>query len=131
VDVATLTPEKMRAFVTAITGSISSSPYSSAEMLQEYVQRGFPDLPEKVVRAIDQQVAHRQSLEKTVTQNQERRENRAQWGAQILSVLGLSGSLLAGYVGVPPAICIVAIVVSIGGPNAATIVARVLDRLRP
>ncbi len=72
VDVANLTPEKMRALVRTISGSISSSPHSSAEMLQEYVQRGFPDLPEKVVRAIDQQVAHRQSLEKVVTQNQEK-----------------------------------------------------------
>jgi hypothetical protein len=97
-------------------------------MLQEYVNAGLSELVPKIIESIDRQVAHRQALEETCTLRSERREDRAQIGAQVLSVLGLLASLYAGYKGVSSWVCGIGIVVSIGGPNAATIVGRFLDK---
>lgn len=128
VDVARMSAAQVQEVAVALSRSMSASPYSSAEMMQEYRDRGFPDLPDKIVRSIDLQTAHRQGLESLVTKGGERRKDRAQWGAQAVAVTGLVGALVAGYLGVPSAVRVAAIVVAIGGPNAATILGRVLDR---
>jgi len=120
--------EEFRAIVQRRTMSISSSPYTSPEMLEEYVKRGFPDMPAMVIQAIDRQVAHRQSLERLETERSERRQDRAQTGAQVIGILGLLASLFAAWFGVSPWVCGIGIIVSIGGPNAATVVGRVMDR---
>lgn len=128
VDVAKLSPQKMQALVMAMTQSTSASPYSSAEMLQEYRDRGFPEIADKVILTIDQQIAHRQQLEVFATQQREYRENRAQWGALLIAIAGTGGALFAGYVGVSSYVCGICIVVSVGGPSTATVAARLLDR---
>ena len=120
----------MQAFVAKITSSRSASPYSSAGMLEEYVNRGFPNLPEKIIQAIDQQVAHRQELERFITISREKRENRAQLGAIAIGVLGLLLASFCGYLGVSSLVCGTIAVAAIGGPNAATILARWMDRMR-
>ena len=46
-----------------------------------------------------------------------------------LGRIGTLGALTAAYMGVPSLVCIVVVVVAVGGPNAATIVGRLLDRV--
>lgn len=121
-------PQDMLALVHSMTRSMSASPYTSPEMLGEYRDKGFPELVDKIINTIDQQNVHRQSLETIQTKGAEARENRGQLGAQIIAGTGLIGALIGGHFGVPTWICVVVVVVSIGGPNTATIVARFLDR---
>ena len=111
VDVRSIDPEQMQAAVRTFSRSMSTSPYTSAEMLAEYRDRGFPDLPDRVIEAIDRQVAHRQALEVATSARHQARLDRAQLGAQVVAVLGLTGSL------------------SIEGPNTATVASRLIDRM--
>ena len=121
-------PERLRAVI-EMAASVSASPYPSADMLAAYVANGLPELVDKVVGTINQQVAHRQSLERLRAEGVERRQGRAQWGAVILGVIGTLGALGGAYLSVPPLVCIVVAIVAVGGPNAATIVGRILDRV--
>src|SRR4051812_45248562 len=73
-------PEQIRRAV-RMAMSISSSPYPSADMLAEYRDKGFPELPDKVIATIDQQTQHRQSLERAQVEGAQGRLNRAQYGA--------------------------------------------------
>jgi hypothetical protein len=98
-------------------------------MLAGYVERGLPDLVAKTISTIDEQIAHRQRLERQREEGSRTRRNLAQLGALILGVFGTLGALMAGYYGVPSSICIAVVVMSVGGPNAATVVARLLDRV--
>ena len=75
VDV-TKDPERLRAVV-EMAASISASPYPSADMLAAYVDKGFPNLVDKVVGTIDQQRTHRQELERLRAGGIERRQGRA------------------------------------------------------
>lgn len=125
--IASEDPARLLAFFETVT-SVSASPYPSARMLAQYVEQGMPDLVAKIVATIDEQVAHRQRLERQREAGSQNRQNLAQLGAFALGVVGTAGALVAGYFGVPPVICIVAVVMSVGGPNAATVVARLIDR---
>jgi hypothetical protein len=126
VDVTQDTDE-VRALILQRTMSISHSPYSSPAMLDEYVKRGFPEMPAKIVDATDGQTKHRQDLERLVTERTQRRQDRAQLGSQIIGIIGVVLSLLAGWYNVPASICVTGIIVSIGGPNAATVIGRLMD----
>ncbi len=55
--------DMFQAAVFAQNSSMSASPYTSAEMLQAYVNAGLSDLVPRIVESIDQQAAHRQRLE--------------------------------------------------------------------
>jgi uncharacterized membrane protein len=124
-------PAVLRAVAAAhLTTSISASPFPSPQMLKEYVEAGFADLPDRIIGTIDRQTQHRQALERQVTEGSERRQNSAQRAAQILGLAGLLASLTAGYLQVPAWICIAGILVSIGGPNAATVIARFVDKAK-
>jgi len=127
-DVTKQGSDMFQASVFAQNSSMSASPYTSAEMLQAYVNAGLSDLVPRIVESIDQQAAHRQRLEETCTLRGERREDRAQAGALVLAIIGLLGSLYAAYMGVSAWVCGIGIIVSIGGPNAATVLGRILDR---
>ena len=41
----------------------------------------------------------------------------------------IGGALVAGYFGVPVTVCAVVAILGVGGPNAATVIGRVLDRV--
>jgi hypothetical protein len=107
---------------------MSASPYTSAEMLGEYRDAGFPELVDKVIEAIDHENLHRQEMERLVVHSEQARLNRAQFGAQGIAAAGVIGALLGGHFGVPTSICIAVAMISVGGPPAATIAARLLDR---
>lgn len=128
VDVTKESPERVRELI-AMRASISSSPYPSPEMLAEYAARGFPDLVPKIISVIDTQRQHRQEHEKKRTDGSETRLNRSQMSATTLGFFGLAGALVGGYFHVPTWICIVVALISVGGPNAATVISRIVDRM--
>lgn len=127
-DITKKKPAEVQAFVQVLSRSMSSSPYTSAAMLEDYVKRGFPDLPGRVLEAIDIQRDHRIALEQATTSGSERRRNRSQIFAQVLGCGSVIGALIGGYYQVPTTICIAVVVVGVGGPNAATILGRVMDK---
>ena len=127
-DISKQNPESIQQIVQILSASMSRSPYTSAEMLEDYVRRGFPDIPAKVIKSIDKQREHRQELEKSTTAGSEKRQNRAQLAAQVLSFSSVAGALIGGFYGVPPSICAVVVIVGVGGPNAATVLSRVVDK---
>lgn len=110
-------------------GALPPNPYPPADVLAEYAAKGLPHLADRIVEAIDQEFAHRRQLERASADGDERRKGFAQWGAIALGMLGTLGALGAAYMGVPASVCVVVVVVSVGGPNAATIVGRLLDRI--
>ena len=121
------TPEKA-ARVIALTASISRSPFPSPDMLKAYddYRQGTGA---EVMEWIKDQTKHRQKLEIKRTEGSERRLDRAQNYALIVALFGL---VVAGAISYWNgwAAAVVAIV-SVGGPGAATVLARVLDRLDP
>ena len=129
VDLSKVSPDQMKLLAQTLKASVSSSPYTSGEMLAEYRDAGFPEIVNRALDSIDQQRDHRQNLEISITNRSEARKDRSQTGAQVSAILGLIGALIAGYFKVPSWICIVAIIFAIGGPNAATIAARMMDRV--
>jgi len=87
-----------------------------------------PDLVARVLERIDAETDHRRRLELKLVAWNERRLDLAQIMAFMVAISGTVGAFVAGYLGVPSLVCVAAIVFCIGGPNAATILARVLDR---
>lgn len=130
VDLSIAPPDEVRAMVQLFRASmsVSSSPYTSGNMLKEYVDAGLPHVAEKAIVSIDQQRDHRQKLEELVTRRSEDRKDKGQLGAQVIAVLGVVGALVAAYFGVSSWVCFVVVIVAIGGPNAATIAARFIDK---
>ena len=128
INVSTERPDKVMAVIGSITRSMSSSPYTSAEMLREYRDGGFPDLVDKVIQTIDTENHHRQELESFVVTSEQGRLNRAQIGSQVIAGGGIVGALVGGHYGVPTYICVAVAIVAVGGPPVATIAARLLDR---
>lgn len=122
--------------VSLITGSISRSPYSSADMLKQYVDAGMPEVKNRALDAIDEERRHRirmderqMALHETAVQATIKQQQAGQTGAWVISGVGILASILAGYIGLSIWICITIIVVAVGGPPAATTIARVLDRI--
>jgi uncharacterized membrane protein len=103
------------------------SPYPPADVLATCVAIE-PDLVARALERIDAETDHRRRIELKLVARNECRLDLAQIMAFVVALSGTVGALVAGYLGVPSAVCIAAIVFCIGGPNAATVLARVLDR---
>lgn len=145
IDLVGLTPERLSARMTA-TVSTSSSPYTSAEMLEEYVSRGMADVRDRVLDTIDeerrwrharmeQDQAHVQAvemeeaaLERTKVNEAHFQQRRSQMLAFSVAVLGILGSAAGAYFKLPTSFCISLALICVGGPAAATVVARFTDR---
>jgi len=127
INVSTDNPDRIMAVMGSMTRSRSVSPYTSADMLQEYKDKGFPWLVDKVVETIDAENSHRQKMESILVDREQNRLDRAQYGALIIAVLGVAGCLIAGYLGVPKSICIAVALLAIGGPSGANIASRLVD----
>lgn len=121
-------PESRRAaFVGPTPSDFAPSPYPPADVLATYVAIE-PDLVARVLERIDAETDHRRRIELKLVSRNERRLDLAQIMAFVVALSGTFGAFAAAHIGVPSAVCIAAIVFCIGGPNAATILARVLDR---
>jgi hypothetical protein len=111
--------------VAAITASLSRSPYPSAEMLREYREIGVMD---QVLEHINAQALHRQSLEVLKTKGSERRQYLGQTGAFLVGLVGIALAVAGSIYGANTWVCAVVAVAAVGGPKAAPVLSRVLDR---
>jgi len=116
--------------VMAQTTSMSSSPYPSPAMLRDYDEHYRKDFSERIIDRIDAQTIHRQCLERLRVDRSERRKDRAQWNALIISVGGLGIAGAIALTGGSAWIASIIAIVAVGGPNTATVLARWLDRGR-
>ena len=85
-----------------------------------------PGTGAEVMEWIKDQTRHRQKLERQRTDGSEKRLNNAQRNSLCVGVLGILIAAVASYWSTVVAAVIV--IVAVGGPSAATILARILDR---
>ncbi len=119
------TPEKAAAVI-AISASVSRNPFPSPDMLRAYDDYKSGTGAE-VMEWIKDQTRHRQGLERDRTNGSERRLNTAQQNSLIIAILGVL--VAAGTSFFSPLVASVIVVVAVGGPSAATIIARILDKI--
>lgn len=103
-------------------------PIPPPHMLADYDEI-YPGLATRIITAWDEQRAHRQRLESQTVSGSETRMDRSQHNALIVSLVGL---LIAGAVGIWGSWVAAAIIalVAVGGPSAATVLARYMPPLR-
>lgn len=133
----TESPEQLIQQVSLITGSISRSPYSSAEMLQQYVAAGMPEVKDRALDAIDEERRHRMQIDNRHVDMQENamkatisQQKSGQIGAWVVAAMGTGAAVLGGWLGIPTGICVTIAIVTVGGPSAATTLARVIDQIK-
>jgi hypothetical protein len=81
----------------------------------------------EVMEWIKDQTRHRQKLESERTKGSEKRLDRAQNYALVVALFGIGVAAVTSFWSIGTAIVIA--IVSVGGPGAATVLARILDRL--
>ena len=126
VDVEDPKARQAAAVILEQTMSMSSSPYPAPDMLAEYP----PEIAARIIATIDQQIAHRQALERETVMGSERRQDRGQMFAFIISAssfVAAGGLFLAGL---PAWVSVAAMVLGIGGPNTASVLVRLMDKRR-
>lgn len=110
-----------------LSASLSESPWPSAAVLHEYASLD-PSFPRELIAEFKAESALRRELERTRTLGSEARQDRAQTYAAGLAIAGmvLAGGfhLLGGSVYLSIAI----VVLAIGGPSTATVLARLADK---
>ncbi|MFT8699259.1 hypothetical protein [Acetobacter orientalis] len=139
--------ESLRARLVATT-SRSVSPYTSAEMLNSYVQYGMPDVKDRALETIDEERRWRHAREEQEQNHQHaidlRRvelesrkighdqalQKRSQIFSFCIGAGGTVGSLIAGFLHVPSLICIIVCAISVGGPSVASIVAQTIAKIK-
>ncbi|HEV7286319.1 MAG TPA: hypothetical protein VGN75_15800 [Kaistia sp.] len=122
----TSSPEKILKAI-AVTTSMSRSPWPSADMLAEY--REFDrSLPDKLIAELKGQSEHRRRLEGERQSRSENRQDRSQRYAFIIAIVGILAAGGFSLAGAPTALAVTIVVAAIGGPNTATVLARLIDR---
>ena len=129
-------------FMEKVVKSISSSPYTSAEMLEDYVRRGMPEVKDRALDAIDEERRWRHAREEQEQNHRHEMDRgqlelakgnaaddqavrrRSQRNAFKMAVSGVILALVAGYFGVPTSLCIAVVVLAVGGPSTASVFAR-------
>ena len=117
------TPEKTAA-VLAISASVSRSPFPSPDMLHAYDDYKL-GMGLEVVEWLKDQTRHRQGLERDRADFSERRLDRSQVFAFAIGMAGLVIAAVASYWSTFVAAVIA--IVAVGGPSAASILARLID----
>jgi Flp pilus assembly protein TadB len=118
-------------------------------MLQDYVLHGMPEVKDRVLDAIDeerrwrharaeQQQDHAHLLEReAASQNKDKvdedqaQQRRGQRGALVIALVGLVATLVSVYMHAFALVSVAIALICVGGPQGATITARLLDRTRP
>lgn len=130
VDIDDPAATRVASMVLERTMSMSSSPYPSPDMLAEYENRFRPGFADKILATIDQQTAHRQGLEREMVQRAERRKDRGQVFAFSIAILSFVAAGLFHLIGVSGWVLVMGLVLGVGGPSTAMVLARKLDDRR-
>jgi uncharacterized membrane protein len=109
--------------------SVSESPYPSADILEQY-ENFRPGLSERIIERIDRALDKSAEQRLLLHDRQERRKDRAQWSAIGISFFGLIVAPLTAYFTDGWVVPSIIAIISVGGPNAAMVLARYLDRIR-
>lgn len=118
---------RLRIILTEVRTAVSyRGPIPPPEMLAGYEQI-YPGLAKEIVDAWHEQRTHRMSIEDRSSRGGETRMDRSQRNSLIVSLAGL-GVALVGAIIVGWLFGVLVAVIAIGGPNAATIVARFMSR---
>lgn len=104
------------------TGHSYSGPIPDPESLARY-ESIIPGLGREIIDAWHEQRRHRMKLEAEATEGSSDRIDRSQRNSMIIALVGLIVAGIAGVWGGWAAAAVIALV-SVGGPNAATILAR-------
>ena len=107
--------------------SISQSPLPLPDMLQSYDDYK-PGMGAEIVEWVKDQTRHRQRQETQITNGSETRLDTSQRNGFSIAVLGVLVAAAIAFWNTYVAIAIV--LVSVGGPSAASIVARFIDPRR-
>lgn len=121
-------PERLRALVGVVSMSVHHGPIPPADMLEAY-ENAAPGTAAKIIEWADEQMGHRHQLEEQQTRGDEKRMDRAQRYTLTLAIVGL---IIAGVTSVWGNAWVAAVIaiVAVGGPNTATVLSRLIDRLR-
>ena len=110
-----------------LRASVYNSPWPSPETLAD-LNALEPGLHRDLIEEVKKQAEHRRALEKATVENSLSMQARAQRNSFLIASGGL---LLAGglsLLGAPTALSITIVIVAIGGPNAATVLSRMIGR---
>lgn len=107
----------------------SQSPWPSPGMIKEY-QDLNPKLARDLIVELKKEAAARRERDRRREVESDKRQNRSQYFAFTLATLGVVAAGVFGYLGVSDYVCITIVLVAIGGPNTATVIARRIDRAK-
>jgi uncharacterized membrane protein len=106
-----------------------AAPMPTAAELGSYGQID-PGLPMQIIRWADGQRTHRMALERLMTESLEERMHASQRNGLIVALASIVAATICGLAGFAIAAAAIAIA-GIGGPSAATVLARYIDSNPP
>jgi uncharacterized membrane protein len=106
-----------------------AGPLPTAAELGSYGQID-PGLPMQIIRWADGQRTHRMGLERLTTEGSEERMHVSQRNGLIVALASIVAATICGLAGFAIAAAAIAIA-GIGGPSAATVIARYIDSIPP
>jgi uncharacterized membrane protein len=106
-----------------------AAPMPTAAELGSYGQID-PGLPMQIIRWADGQRTHRMALERLMTESLEERMHVSQRNGLIVALASIVAATICGLAGFAIAAAAIAIA-GIGGPSAATVLARYIDSNPP
>jgi uncharacterized membrane protein len=98
-------------------------------MLAEY-DKHIPGLAERIIGAWERQRGHREILERQSADRAETRMDKGQNNARTIAVVSIIGAVIVGIWGSWAAAAFI-VIAGVGGPNAATVLARVWGSATP
>ena len=112
-----------------IQAAVYRGPMPPPAMLAEY-ERAIPGTGERIVGGWEEQQRHRQDMEREVLHRIEARLDKGQIHALAVALVGLALAAVLALLDADPWIAGVMAAVSVGGPPAASLVARQLAAKR-
>ncbi len=112
-----------------LQASVFSSPWPSPQTLSE-MNALEPGLHRELIEEIKKQADHRRTLEKSLVERILGVQDRAQRSSFFLALIGMLLATGLSLLGAPNLLTMTIVIAAIGGPNAATILARLIDKGR-
>ena len=108
---------------------ISSSPWPSAQTLAD-MNALEPGLHRELIDEFKMQAEHRRALERATVEHSLNVQDRSQRNAFIVALGGMAVAGLLAYFKLSDVVAAIIVIAAIGGPSAATVLARLIDKWR-